>query len=86
MPLLDRHRLTPELLPAPMRKWLNCCGHSLFDDSHPHAAEEIADIVIVLARLATRLGADVITEVNRKMAINRQREWKITDDGHGYHA
>lgn len=55
------------------------------DDNHPKAVEEIADIVIVLSRLATRLGVDLQSEVERKMAINREREWKLDNTGHGYH-
>lgn len=55
------------------------------DDAHPKATEEAADVVIVLCRLATRLGFDLWAEVERKMAINRDRQWKLTQDGHGYH-
>jgi NTP pyrophosphatase (non-canonical NTP hydrolase) len=55
------------------------------DDEHEKAAEEIADIVIVLCRLMTRLGRDFGEEIDRKMAINRKRQWNLTKDGHGYH-
>lgn len=55
------------------------------DDNHPKAAEEVADIVIILYRLATRLGIDLHAEIDRKMAINRAREWKLDNTGHGYH-
>jgi NTP pyrophosphatase (non-canonical NTP hydrolase) len=55
-------------------------------DDDPKAKEEIADIVIVLCRLATQLGADIWEEVDRKMAINRARHRNLTQDGHGYHA
>jgi NTP pyrophosphatase (non-canonical NTP hydrolase) len=55
------------------------------DDEHPKAAEEIADVIIVLYRLATRLGCDIAEEIDRKMAINRGRKWNVTKDGHGYH-
>jgi NTP pyrophosphatase (non-canonical NTP hydrolase) len=55
------------------------------DDRHPKAAEEMADVVIVLARLATRLGVELTIEVERKMAVNRAREWKRDGTGHGYH-
>lgn len=48
-------------------------------------AEEAADVVIVLYRLAHLTGRDLNAEVNAKMAINRAREWKMTGDGHGYH-
>jgi NTP pyrophosphatase (non-canonical NTP hydrolase) len=55
------------------------------DDSHPDAPEEIADVVIILYRLARNLGADLHTEIDRKMAINRQRVWESDGTGHGYH-
>lgn len=55
------------------------------DDRHPKAPEEIADVVIILTRLASLLGADLAAEVERKMAINRQRVWNRDGTGHGYH-
>ncbi len=55
------------------------------DDNHPKAAEEVADIVIILYRLATRLGIDLHQEIDRKMAINRDRIWNLDNTGHGYH-
>jgi phosphoribosyl-ATP pyrophosphohydrolase len=55
------------------------------DDRHPKATEEIADVFIVLYRLASRLGVDLHGEINRKMAVNRAREWKLDGTGHGYH-
>lgn len=55
------------------------------DDSHPKAASEVADVVICLYGVASRLGVDLHAEVDRKMAVNRQRVWKVTDQGHGYH-
>lgn len=55
------------------------------DDEHPKAAEEVADTVIILYRLATRLGIDLHAEIDRKMAVNRAREWKLDNTGHGYH-
>jgi NTP pyrophosphatase (non-canonical NTP hydrolase) len=55
------------------------------DDEHPKAAEEIADIVIVLNRLATRLGFNIVDLIDSKMAINRTRVWKKDGTGHGYH-
>lgn len=55
------------------------------DDAHPDAGEEVADIVIVLQRLATRLGIDLWQAVETKMVINRQRVWLLDGHGHGYH-
>lgn len=54
------------------------------DDHHPKAVEEAADIVIVLFRLAEREGKDLMTEVTRKMAVNRRRRWHVSN-GHGQH-
>lgn len=55
------------------------------DDTHPKAAEEVADIIIVLCRLAQRMGFDIEDEIDRKMEINRKRHWNVDKDGHGYH-
>jgi NTP pyrophosphatase (non-canonical NTP hydrolase) len=55
------------------------------DDASPKAAEEIADILIVLYRLATRLGVDLQQQVNEKMAVNRARAWNQDGSAHGYH-
>lgn len=55
------------------------------DDANPKAAEEIADVVIVLYRVAARLGVELPAEVDRKMAVNRAREWRLDGTGHGYH-
>lgn len=54
------------------------------DDDHEDAPVEIADVVIVLYRLAARMGVDLHELINSKMAINREREW-VLDEGHGYH-
>lgn len=55
------------------------------DDNHPKAKEELADIVIVLYRLAWRLGINLHDEIDRKMAVNRTRTWSKDGTGHGYH-
>lgn len=55
------------------------------DDAHPKAAEEVADVVIVLLRLADRLDVDLMAEIDRKMTINRARQWERDGTGHGYH-
>ena len=41
------------------------------NDTHPGAAEEVADIFIVAARLMERLGVDLAEAVKLKMEINR---------------
>jgi NTP pyrophosphatase (non-canonical NTP hydrolase) len=55
------------------------------DDTSPKAAAEIADVFIVLYRLADRMGVDVQAEIDRKMAINRDRQWVRDGSGHAYH-
>ena len=37
--------------------------------------EEIADVIIVLMRLATEAGTNVVDDINNKMKANRQRKW-----------
>ena len=47
--------------------------------------KEVADIYIILCGVASEIGCNIAVEVDRKMAINRARRWRITDEGHGYH-
>lgn len=54
------------------------------NDSDSDAIVEAADIVIILYRLAERFGADLHNEIDKKMAINRNRKWNVAN-GHGYH-
>jgi NTP pyrophosphatase (non-canonical NTP hydrolase) len=46
---------------------------------------EAADIVVTLYRLAAVLGFDLHEEVDKKMAINRERKWISYGNGHGHH-
>lgn len=55
------------------------------NDAHPGAMEEIADVHIVLARLAHRLGGDTQQAVDDKMATNRARVWRLDGKGQGQH-
>ena len=55
------------------------------NDKHPEALEEVADIIIVLQRLATDLGGDLNLAINTKMQKNRAREWILDGKGHGQH-
>lgn len=41
--------------------------------------EELADVAIYLLGLAEILGVDLATEIENKMAINRDREYKVVD-------
>lgn len=55
------------------------------DDRHPNIPEEMADVVIVLFRVATRMGVDLQEVINAKMMINRARKWELDGTGCGYH-
>jgi len=55
------------------------------NDKSAHAIQEAADVVILLFVLASRMGYSLMAEVDRKMAINRSREWTVDATGHGYH-
>lgn len=50
------------------------------------AIDEAADVVIILFRLAAICGQNLLQRVDEKMAVNRSRVWKLSNDGHGYHA
>lgn len=67
------------------REMAELLEHVTSDDHHPEAAEEIADVVIVLYRVATRLGIDLHERIDAKMARNRVRRWRLDGTGHGYH-
>jgi NTP pyrophosphatase (non-canonical NTP hydrolase) len=55
-------------------------------DDNPAAASEIADVMIVLYRLAQRMGINVQEQIDLKMVINRSRVWSKPDaSGCGYH-
>jgi NTP pyrophosphatase (non-canonical NTP hydrolase) len=49
------------------------------------AAEEAADIVILLYCWAMMNGTNLHAEIDRKMAKNRARVWNIQADGTGRH-
>lgn len=55
------------------------------DDSNPDAITEIADVVIVLYRLADRMGVDLHAVIDAKMQLNRSRVWESDGSGHGKH-
>lgn len=46
----------------------------------PSKVEEAADIVIILSRHPT-----LWAEIERKMSVNRKRQWRLIGDGTGYH-
>ena len=48
-------------------------------------ANECADVLITLYRLADVSGFDLHEAVDHKMKINRARKWKVNPDGTGQH-
>ena len=50
-----------------------------------HAITEAADVVIILYRLAEVNGLSLEEAIDRKMAVNRRRQWEKDGTGHGYH-
>lgn len=55
------------------------------DDNDPRAPREVADIDIVLRGIDAFHGVERSDLVDEKMAINRERQWDKTGDGHGQH-
>jgi hypothetical protein len=51
----------------------------------PGLAPLIGRLSAALRNLCLIFGSMLAYEVDRKMAINRRREWKLTGDGHAYH-
>lgn|SRR5579884_491939 len=47
--------------------------------------DEIADVVIMAYQVCNWYGFDLHDEVNKKMEINRNRKWRITEPGVGKH-
>jgi NTP pyrophosphatase (non-canonical NTP hydrolase) len=56
-----------------------------FTASDEDAAEEAADIVILLYCWAMYQGIDLQDQIDWKMAKNRARKWNIQSDGTGRH-
>lgn len=48
-------------------------------------AEELADAIIVAYHMGAVMKVDLQAHIDRKMAINRQRKWRIRKDGTGQH-
>ncbi len=53
--------------------------------SYSDIAAECADVVIVLTRICAMCNADLWEQVEKKMAVNRKREWTLDGHGHGQH-
>lgn len=55
------------------------------DDNNPSAPCEAADVLLVLLRLADRMGFDLMQVAEEKMEMNKRRDWQLDGNGHGYH-
>lgn len=47
----------------------------------PDDPMEVADVLIMVLDYARRKNIDVASAITQKLAINRQRKWKINPDG-----
>ena len=54
-------------------------------DSYEQAADECADVYIMLCQVMSHLGFHLASCVDHKMQINRARQWIIQQDGTGQH-
>ena len=50
------------------------------EEEDADTATEAADVIICLARVP-----GVAEAIQRKMAVNRERKWRMNGDGTGYH-
>lgn len=51
-------------------------------EDNPSDGEEMADIIILLCRVARNAGVDLLDEVERKFEIVQKRTWQAPDE-HG---
>ena len=49
-----------------------------------HAAEELADVALVVFGIAFLMGFSILKAMNKKMVVNRLRSWKLVN-GVGQH-
>tara|TARA_R110000851_G_scaffold16046_3_gene52554 strand:+ start:4645 stop:4947 length:303 start_codon:yes stop_codon:yes gene_type:complete len=47
--------------------------------------EECADVAFFLLQICEKNGFDLMTEVSKKLVINRDRSWEIASDGSHQH-
>lgn len=67
--------------------WLQARGDERADEVEDveGAAEECADVFIVLAQVASCLGGSLQVAVDQKMGVNRRRTWSRTPGGRHQH-
>lgn len=55
------------------------------NDAHKYLKDDVEGSISLLASVAKRSGIDLQAEIDKKMKINRARQWRLTDDGHDQH-
>lgn len=53
--------------------------------SRERIMKEAADVLVVLYQVAAYCDHDLLDEVDRVMAVNRTRKWRLNADGTGQH-
>lgn len=74
--------------------WASAALNRLLDELHktggrdpvsPWAQDSFSQAVENLGKCVDALNGVIEDAINRKMAINRAREWRLDGSGHGYH-
>lgn len=65
--------------------WLHSVAKDLEIGNQGGAAASLVQVVAALCQIIRTLGRDPQAEIDRKMEINRAREWRLDGSGHGYH-
>lgn len=60
-------------------------GQLVTFDTSPMAVADVRSLARSAVRLSNRMGFLLPGDIDRKMAINRAREWSMDGSGHGYH-
>lgn len=68
-----------------VKEWRELRNRMTIDPLDSKIPEECADVAICLGAVLAERGADLQTEINRKMKINRARRWRLNGDGTGQH-
>ena len=63
-------------------QFMECVSLSPHNDSRPYY---VATVLTDLEKCCIALGFNLLSCIDAKMAINRNRVWNQTGDGHGYH-
>lgn len=60
-------------------------GHTLGNSTTVAGRAALATCIGELMNVCSALGHDLLAEIDRKMEVNRTRQWKLDGTGHGYH-